>query len=201
MPITEQGLVASLDKTLREYNLANYNKLQEPLEEVEVVAHLKRLDVQDRDFHAVFKWKNGFDPYRDTLVICEIARLGTILSLEAIPRLIDGTNNELWPASYIPFLLSSRGQVVLFNNGPGPDHGKLHFKSGFMGREQAPVSCYASIAAWIETTVTAYEQLALQYDPVRHGLRVDIKKYNKIAATINKGTEFWQSKMATKLFT
>jgi hypothetical protein len=200
MPVMEQGLVGRFDRTLRKYNPGNYSKLQAALPEQEIVAYLRKSALRDEDLQAVFGWKNGFDPYASVLVSCEIARFGAILSLEASGRLIAATHNQLWPAGYIPFLLSGRGQVLLFNNVTGPGYGKLYFTSGSLARERRPISCYHSVSAWMETTILAYERSALRYDPGRGVLRVDIGRYNDLASAINSDAEFWRLDLATKLY-
>ena len=103
----------------------------------------------------------------------------------------DNEEDPRWEGPYLPLLRDDTGQFLIFNNGPGKDHGKIHLYSSSLGFIDDPISYYDSVPAMIETTLLSYEQEAFVYDDAKDWLKIDRNKYAKIAKAINQRSKYW----------
>jgi hypothetical protein len=186
-------LLEEFDNILRINNFRNFERLYPPLPEEKIINYVKQLEINDKDFEDLYRWKNGFDPNRNIDEICQIFDFDTLLSIEWILDKVEiNKGDPIWNNFFIPLITDTTGQFLLFNNKSNGDYGKIHLYSPSLFFIDEPISYYDSISAMIETTIQAYKHGALKYDSIEDWLEEDVPKFREIAKKINKNSKYWQ---------
>jgi hypothetical protein len=184
-------LLERYEQILEYYNLSNYDKLYSPLSESEVTNYLKKLNVEDESFKSVYLWKNGFDPDEDINIHCQLNIFGAFQSLKSVWETgLFRVAESIWKETFIPIITEGLGEYLLFNNEQGNDYGKLYLYSASLSFTE-PISYYDSLTAMIETDIAGYENGIFSYDQKNNWLDIDVKKYGRIAKSINKSSNYW----------
>jgi hypothetical protein len=188
-------LLERFGATLKEFNPVNFSRLYPPLPSDRITGLLKQFDCEDEDMRILFSWKGGFDPALNANTRCMIFDFRSFLcSLDSMVYLLeDNKTDPRWEGPYLPLLRDDTGQFLIFNNGFGENRGKIHLYSSSLGFINDPISYYDSIPAMIETTLLSYEQEAFIYDDTEDRLKIDRRKYAKIAKEINRKSAYWES--------
>lgn len=180
-----ESLLEELDKTLRQYNLIEYNKLQLPLSTQKIDKYLETLEVSDVNLKALYQWKNGEEEESN----CQMTDVGGFQSLESVTK--DLANSKQYDSSFIEIFSDNRENSLLFNRKSGPHYGKLYFYSIGLYMEY-PISYYDSLGSMVITIIKSYRNKAFVYDTDNKWLDIDFKKFKTIAKTINTNSVFWK---------
>jgi hypothetical protein len=186
-------LLNEFDLALRKYNPVNYARLYPPLAELELEASLKNLKINNEDFGTLYKWKNGFDFTTDSYICFDIFFNGTLLSLDLVQEDVLFNEKEgTWRNTLIPLIGNDEREWLLFDNRKGKDYEKLFFYSpSIPSAAIKPVTCYDSIFAMVDTTITAYRNGIIQYDPDENCLNFNVDRYFALARERNPKSQFW----------
>lgn len=186
-------LIKKLDSALQQYNPLNYVKLLSPLPSEKLLYHLAELSINEKDFELLYKWKNGIDFTKYESPRDRLFDFGMLLPLEEILNYKNG-NFDYWDSKFVPLIATNDGDYLLFNNGRGKEHGRLHLYSPALLFIDKPISYYDSISTMIETTVKAYEQKILQFNFQENWLKKDFKAFRQLSKKINKNSDYWKLK-------
>jgi len=184
-------LLQKFDSILKEYNINNYRKLKNPLDDKEIDSYLKELKVTDLNFKLFYSWKNGNEIDDLWNIRCQVFDFGSMITLNSIIKLRNKPD-LYWNNFFIPIIATGDGDYLLYNNNDeANDYGKLHLFSPSLLFIEEPVSYYDSIFSLLETTMEAYKRSILKYDTKENWLDIDIKKYHEVAKRINVKSKYW----------
>jgi hypothetical protein len=186
-------LLERFDATLIFFNPVNYNRLYDPLPSDRIKFLLNQFNCENEDIRTLFSWSGGFDPELNPNTRCMIFDFRSFLcSLDSMVYLLeDNKTDPRWEGPYLPLLRDDTGQFLIFNNGSGKNHGKIHLYSSSLGFIDDPISYFDSIPAMIETTLLSYEQEAFVCGDTEDQLKIHRHKYAKIAKAINRKSAYW----------
>jgi len=187
-------LLKEFDEVLRKYNPVNYERLYPPLSELDLEIILKNLKIKSEDFRTLYKWKNGFDFTKDSYICFDILFNGTLLSLDLVQEdILFNQKESTWRNTLIPLIGNDEREWLLFDNRKGKDYEKIFFYSpSIPSAAIKPITCYDSIVAMIDTTISAYRNGILQYDPNEDWLNNDVDRYFTLARERNPKSQFWK---------
>lgn len=183
-----QLLLQEFDACLQKYNPEAYKILPGPPPSLVLNTYLEQMEIDDENYRLLYAWKNGFDhTFLDP--VCDIFHWGSLLELKYVSKV----DTYFWEKTFIPLISSMDGDFLLFNNKKGNDYGKLHLYSVGLLYIESPISYFDSIYSMIQTTIIAYEQGILTYNPKTRSLKENTPEFFKLARKYNKESEFWKT--------
>jgi len=180
-------LISELDEILKIYNSIEYHKLQSPLNSDVLHFYFNKLNIENKSFESLYKWKNGEKENE----YCQMMQYGGLLSLEESIKLKENYLEGCVENIFIP-IISDGEQILLFNNNRSKNYGRIYLYSVPLLYIEKPISCFDSLETMIITIVESYKEKAYIYDEKERWLNIDSEKIKLIAKKNNKKSAYWK---------
>lgn len=182
-------LLSELDRILLEKNPVNYHRLLPPLPEDQIDSLLKKIDITDDNFKALYEWKNGSDEGPESAQIFPF-QCG-LTPLQEVVKTYERKYLDIDERMVI--FLDTGDEFFLFNKEAGEDYGRIHLYSVPMLSIEPPFAYFDSLTAMLECTLEQYEKGALYYDAEHNFLDSDMSVSVPIYHKWNPVSNFYQS--------
>lgn len=181
--------LVEFEEQLRKFNPIEYNKLQDPISDVDIEKYLQEIIFDHPEILALYHWKNGAKPNDD----CRIMIFGAFLPLENLVQKhkLDRDNSP-YDKDLIVIVDDIEEKLLINSKNSSSHFGKIYLYSVPSLYIDFPISIYDSLDTMIETNIVAYKKKIFIYNYQNATFNYDFSQYSKIAKELNRESMFWR---------